>query len=112
MKHKDKVLDSYVSYIVKESKSIKEEKTQDLHRRSPNTYNMAHAWVSTNLDHPATFDKIAMETKMKETILKDLERFIRKKDFYRKARKAWKGGYVQSTWYWKIELDSCNGEPF
>lgn len=57
-------------------------------------YDMANALVSTNLDHPATFDKIAMETKIKEPILKDLERFIRRKDFYRKAGKAWKREYL------------------
>lgn len=95
-KHKDKVLNSYLPYIVNESKSMKEEKkTLKIFTVDPeNIYNMADAWVSVNLDHPATFDTIAMETKMKETILEDLERFVRRKDFYRKVGKAWKRGYL------------------
>ena len=47
-----------------------------------------------NLDHPATFDTLAMDFDMKKTIMDDLERFLQRKEFYRRVGKAWKRGYL------------------
>ncbi|KAK3223605.1 hypothetical protein Dsin_010630 [Dipteronia sinensis] len=52
------------------------------------------AWGSTNLDHPATFDKIAMDPILKQALIDDLDRFVRRRDFYRRVGKAWKRGYL------------------
>ena len=56
--------------------------------------NLADVWTSTNLDHPATFDTVAMDLEIKNFILKDLERFVKRKEYYRKVGKAWKRGYL------------------
>jgi chaperone BCS1 len=45
-------------------------------------------------EHPATFDTLAMETKKKEEIKKDLTKFSKGKDYYAKIGKAWKRGYL------------------
>ena len=45
-------------------------------------------------DHPATFDTMAMESELKRAIMDDLERFVRRKEFYKKLGKVWKGGYL------------------
>lgn len=47
-----------------------------------------------NLDHPATFDTLAMEADAKKTVMEDLQRFVKRKDFYRRVGKAWKRGYL------------------
>ncbi|KAL1296131.1 hypothetical protein AAHE18_19G261200 [Arachis hypogaea] len=52
------------------------------------------AWQSVNLDHPATFDTLAMDEDAKNAIVEDLERFVARKDLYRKVGKAWKRGYL------------------
>ncbi|KAK2989374.1 hypothetical protein RJ640_007773 [Escallonia rubra] len=38
----------------------------------------------------ATFDTLAMDLNMKMDIINDLDRFMQRKNFYRRARKAWK----------------------
>ncbi|KAK6159493.1 hypothetical protein DH2020_006807 [Rehmannia glutinosa] len=57
-------------------------------------YSGDYSWSSVRLDHPATFDTLAMETKMKKMIIDDLDVFVTRRDFYRKVGKAWKRGYL------------------
>ena len=47
-----------------------------------------------DLNHPSTFDTLAMDTKQKRAIVNDLDRFIKRKDYYRRIGKAWKRGYL------------------
>ncbi|KAH0685400.1 hypothetical protein KY290_016670 [Solanum tuberosum] len=95
-KNKDLVINSYLPYIMKEAKLQKHEnKTIKIHTVDyENMYNLHNMWKPVNLDHPATFGTIAMEQDQKDTILKDLERFVKRKDYYRKVGKAWKRGYL------------------
>lgn len=51
-------------------------------------------WGCVNLDHPVTFDKLAMDPALKRTVIEDLDRFVRRKDYYKKVGKAWKRGYL------------------
>lgn len=95
--HKEMVLESYFPYIVKVAKSMAQEKktlkifTVDYELMYGN---LADAWKPVNLDHPATFDTLALDTKDKDRILKDLERFVKRRDYYKKVGKAWKRGYL------------------
>lgn len=96
-KYKDIVLSSYLPYIEKEAKSVKQEskKIKIFTVDHNNIYrNWAEAWIPANLDHPATFETLAMEAEQKKTILRDLERFVKRRDYYRKVGKAWKRGYL------------------
>ncbi|KAL2490681.1 cytochrome BC1 synthesis [Abeliophyllum distichum] len=51
-------------------------------------------WQSVNLDHPSTFETLAMDTEIKNMVIDDLKRFVNRKEFYRKVGKAWKRGYL------------------
>ncbi|KAL5752606.1 hypothetical protein ACOSP7_022804 [Xanthoceras sorbifolium] len=96
-KHKDVVLGSYLPYVEKQAESMKQQnKTIKLFTIDhQNIYgNWADAWRSVKLDHPATFDTLAMDSDLKNTILADLERFVKRRDYYRKVGKAWKRGYL------------------
>ncbi|KAJ7967339.1 AAA-ATPase [Quillaja saponaria] len=96
-KHKEMVLDIYFPFILKQSKSVKEErKTLKLHTLDSDHMRRytGDAWRSIKLDHPATFDTLAMDLEMKKTIIDDLERFVKRKDYYRRVGKAWKRGYL------------------
>ncbi|WMV18109.1 hypothetical protein MTR67_011494 [Solanum verrucosum] len=47
-----------------------------------------------NLNHLATFETFAMESDQKDMISKDLERFVKRKYYYRKVGNEWKRGYL------------------
>ncbi|KAE8010536.1 hypothetical protein FH972_006902 [Carpinus fangiana] len=88
-KHREKVMDSYLPHIMNKHKVVKKGKKVLKHytRRSG-------VWQSSALEHPATFDTVAMEPALKNAILDDLDRFLRRKSFYKKVGKAWKRGYL------------------
>ncbi|EEE67277.1 hypothetical protein OsJ_24463 [Oryza sativa Japonica Group] len=44
--------------------------------------------------HPATFDTLAMDPELKQSIVADLDRFLKRKEYYRRIGKAWKRGYL------------------
>nr|XP_016454043.1 PREDICTED: protein HYPER-SENSITIVITY-RELATED 4-like [Nicotiana tabacum] len=91
-KNKDLVLNTYLPYIIREAK------LQKLERRAIKIHTVDHENMydsqSMNLDHPATFETLAMDSELKDKILKDLDRFVKRKDYYRKVGKAWKRGYL------------------
>ncbi|XP_044507306.1 AAA-ATPase At3g50940-like [Mangifera indica] len=96
-KHKDMILETYIPHIMKKSKEInKEKKTLKLHTLR---YDLMHGrksdvWQSVNLDHPATFDTLAMDSNLKRKLMEDLDRFVKRKEFYKRVGKAWKRGYL------------------
>ncbi|MBA0614220.1 hypothetical protein Godav_014541 [Gossypium davidsonii] len=98
-KHKEKVMDSYLPFVLKESKRLMEEtKTLKLHTLGNDHMRRyvggAETWQPIKLDHPANFGTLAMNTELKATIMEDLERFVKRKDYYRRVGKAWKRGYL------------------
>ncbi|XP_043719870.1 protein HYPER-SENSITIVITY-RELATED 4-like isoform X2 [Telopea speciosissima] len=96
-KYKDMVFDSYLPHILKKSKSMKEEnKTVKLFtvKYERVYHNLGDTWSSVNLDHPATFETLAMDMELKRKIMEDLERFVQRREFYRRVGKAWKRGYL------------------
>ncbi|KAI3450987.1 hypothetical protein Pfo_007652 [Paulownia fortunei] len=91
-KHADKVLDSYVPFVLERAKFIRaEKKVVKLHTLACAS---SIVWYSINLEHPSTFDTLAMEPRQKKSIIEDLDRFVRRKEFYRKVGRAWKRGYL------------------
>ncbi|KAF6166706.1 hypothetical protein GIB67_005568 [Kingdonia uniflora] len=99
-KHGEKVFNSYLPHILKISNWMKGEKKTlkifTMHYES--LYgNLAKLWKPVKLNHPATFDTLAMDIEMKEKIMEDLERFVKRKEFYRRVGKAWKRGLLVAT---------------
>ncbi|XP_022132666.1 protein HYPER-SENSITIVITY-RELATED 4-like, partial [Momordica charantia] len=96
-KHREMVLRSYLPYVVQQAKELKQQ-TKILKIFTVDYEDLCGSisdlWISANLDHPATFDKLAMDSEIKDFILRDLERFVQRKEFYRKVGKAWKRGYL------------------
>ncbi|KAK4262140.1 hypothetical protein QN277_027731 [Acacia crassicarpa] len=95
--HKDLVLKSYLPFILQQANLIKQEAralrifTVDYECMYGN---LNDAWIPTNLDHPSTFETLAMDPDIKKSVMEDLERFVRRKEYYRKVGKAWKRGYL------------------
>lgn len=97
-KHKKMVFESYFPFLLKEAEKVKEEKkTLKIHTLSNDRvrrFGGHRSWSSIKLDHPATFENLAMDTELKKMIMDDLAMFMSRKEFYRKVGKAWKRGYL------------------
>ncbi|XP_057984230.1 AAA-ATPase At3g28580-like [Malania oleifera] len=98
-RHRDLVVGEYLKHVLEQGKAIAVKNRQrklytnsggggggGLFKRGP--------WSHVVFEHPATFDTIAMESKKKEEIIKDLINFSKTKDYYAKIGKAWKRGYL------------------
>ncbi|CAN4109203.1 unnamed protein product [Withania somnifera] len=94
-KIKDFVLECYLPYIINEANLQKlETRTLKIHTMDyDNMHDLSAVWTPVNLDHPATFDT-SNGLEQKDKILKGLDRFVKRKEYYWKVRKAWKRGYL------------------
>ncbi|XP_030941578.1 AAA-ATPase At2g18193-like [Quercus lobata] len=93
-KFEEIVRESYFPEIIRRSETIKkEEEMVKLYSRESGCLD-GRAWRSVNLEHPATFEKLAMEPELKKMVKDDLDRFVRRKELYKKVGKAWKRGYL------------------
>ncbi|XP_076947004.1 AAA-ATPase At3g50940-like [Bidens hawaiensis] len=95
--YKELVFNSYIPYIITTANEMKlSDKTVKLHtvERKTSYTRYPTQWTYVNLDHPATFDTVAMDAGVKETVMKDLDRFLSRREYYRKVGKAWKRGYL------------------
>ncbi|PON93399.1 Spastin [Trema orientale] len=91
-KHREVALNSYLPHVLEKAKGIKEErKSVKLHTVD---YSGTDYWSCINLNHPATFETMAMNPETKKTLIEDLHRFISRKEYYRRVGKAWKRGYL------------------
>ncbi|CBI27587.3 unnamed protein product, partial [Vitis vinifera] len=87
-KNMDRILSSYLPYVVERSKAfIEENKVLKL-------YSYGGSWESTNLHHPSTFETLAMDSKLKQDLINDLDRFVKRKKYYKRVGRAWKRGYL------------------
>ncbi|KAL6552246.1 hypothetical protein OROGR_008400 [Orobanche gracilis] len=100
--NKDAVVDEYLPFVLSKAKEIQErDRAVRLYsgdcpfNDDDDEYgNRSGSWGCVSLDHPVTFDKLAMDPNLKRAIIEDLDRFVRRKEYYRKVGKAWKRGYL------------------
>ncbi|CAH9056446.1 unnamed protein product [Cuscuta europaea] len=95
------VFEAYFPFILAESiKGKLELKTPKLfsmkldHGYSYSQDGDDNKWKFVKLDHPSTFQTLAMDTELKISIMEDLDRFVKRREYYRKVGKAWKRGYL------------------
>ncbi|XP_058073833.1 AAA-ATPase ASD, mitochondrial-like [Magnolia sinica] len=97
-RHRQLVMDYYMSYVVEEGKAIEVRNRQrKLYTNSPssNWYGYKKTlWSHVVFEHPATFHTLAMDPDKKKAIIQDLVMFSKAKDYYAKIGKAWKRGYL------------------
>ncbi|XVF15810.1 hypothetical protein REPUB_Repub09cG0188400 [Reevesia pubescens] len=99
-KHKDKVLNFYLPYVLLKAEEIKnQDRMIKLYSRQcpfndRDDDGRRGSWGSITLEHPATFDTLAMDQDLKDMIINDLKKFLSRKEYYKKVGKAWKRGYL------------------
>ncbi|KAF8700395.1 hypothetical protein HU200_034330 [Digitaria exilis] len=87
--HTDMALGSYVPFI---TATVEEKRRQDRALRI--FLNEGAHWQGISHHHPATFDTLAMDPVLKQSVITDLDRFLKRRDYYRRIGKAWKRGYL------------------
>nr|GEU85468.1 AAA-ATPase At3g50940-like [Tanacetum cinerariifolium] len=93
--HKDLVLNDYLPSILKQAELKKrEEEIVKIFTVNPHTAYKNKPWLPVDLGHPSTFATLAMDTDIKEKVMKDVERFVARRDYYRKVGNPWKRGYL------------------
>ncbi|KAI3894967.1 hypothetical protein MKX03_027987 [Papaver bracteatum] len=96
-KYYETVVESYIPYILKKAKELNDEnKTLKLHGSGgySSSRDGGGGGGGVNLQHPSTFQTLAMDDELKEEIIDDLDRFVKRRDFYARVGKAWKRGYL------------------
>ncbi|PWA74768.1 AAA+ ATPase domain-containing protein [Artemisia annua] len=88
--HRDIVLTRYLPSIIKKVEHLKNQK------KAVKIFSLETRGFKApvNLDHPSTFDTLAMDPNQKKAIIDDLDLFVRRRDFYKKVGKVWKRGYL------------------
>ncbi|KAJ1408848.1 P-loop containing nucleoside triphosphate hydrolase [Sesbania bispinosa] len=87
-KYRDIVMERYIPHVVRTYEAMKAEK------RIVNIHHWDNYWSENELSHPATFESLALDPQMKESIIRDLNRFLKRKEMYKKVGKPWKRGYL------------------
>ncbi|KAK2993189.1 hypothetical protein RJ640_030813, partial [Escallonia rubra] len=87
-KYKEKVLNCYLPHVMEKSRAIKHES------KMVKLSSLGNFHGDTDFNHPSTFDTLAMDPALKKEVLDDLNRFVKRRDFYKRVGKAWKRGYL------------------
>lgn len=94
-KHKEIVLNTYLPFILEKAKDMKdEERVLKMHTLNTSYCYSGVKWDSINLEHPSTFETLAMDSELKKEVMEDLNMFVKRKEFYKKVGRAWKRGYL------------------
>ncbi|CAE6137518.1 unnamed protein product [Arabidopsis arenosa] len=88
---RDKIMSDYFAYIAKSSvKILTQRDNLNIH-----TYIPEHkTWEPAIFQHHTTFETLAMEPELKNTLIRDLDAFSNGKDFFKTVGRAWKRGYL------------------
>ncbi|KAG0545131.1 hypothetical protein BDA96_02G335300 [Sorghum bicolor] len=87
--HTDMALKRYIPFIAATAEAAR------LRERTLKIFSSDFgSWRGSSYHHPATFDTLAMDLDLKRSIIADLDRFLKRKDYYRRIGKAWKRGYL------------------
>ncbi|MED6205746.1 hypothetical protein PIB30_020533 [Stylosanthes scabra] len=91
MKHKEKIFNSYLPFVLERAKAIREgNMALKLH-----TIEYDHFWVGeVKFCHPMSFKTLAIDGELKKEIIDDLDKFVNGKEFYKRIGKPWKRGYL------------------
>ncbi|CAO1941836.1 unnamed protein product [Urochloa humidicola] len=87
--HTDVALGKYLPFVMAE---VEAQRRKDV---ALEIYmNTGWSWEGIKHHHPATFDTVAMDPELKQSVVADLDRFLKRRDYYRRIGKAWKRGYL------------------
>ncbi|CAN1758266.1 AAA-ATPase At5g17760 [Linum perenne] len=84
---KDLIINDYIPYVLEKARQMNgENRVLKLHTLDKYTH--------SEMEHPASFETLAMEPALKDAIIRDLDQFRNRREFYRQVGRAWKRGYL------------------
>ncbi|XP_045802793.1 AAA-ATPase At3g50940-like [Trifolium pratense] len=90
-KHKNKIFDSYLPYVMDIAKNIKQgDMAIKIHSNDYGCWSRE----PPKFNHPMSFNTLAIDEELHREIVDDLDKFVRAREFYRRTGKAWKRGYL------------------
>ncbi|KAL5544285.1 hypothetical protein UlMin_008069 [Ulmus minor] len=95
-RHREIVTKCYLEHVMREGRDIR------IRNRQRKLYTncagfdfwSGSMWTHIVFKHPASFEMMALDPRKKNEIVEDLLAFSRNKEFYARAGKAWKRGYL------------------
>lgn len=96
-KDKDRVLVPYLEHIMEHAKEIRRLNRDRLlytNTKGSSWESRSQPWEPVSFKHPSTFETLALDPNRKLEIMADLQAFAKGEEFYRKAGRAWKRGYL------------------
>ncbi|KAG4944391.1 hypothetical protein JHK85_049037 [Glycine max] len=91
-KHREKIMNKYIPHVLSTYQAMQVAKrTIKIHSMGGGS---RHCWQKSELTHPASFNTLALDFQQKHAIIDDLDRFLRRKELYKKVGKPWKRGYL------------------
>ncbi|CAH8388780.1 unnamed protein product [Eruca vesicaria subsp. sativa] len=94
-RNREMIIERYLGHVLREGRKIEfKNRERKLYTNNTSLYAREGKWCSVPFHHPATFETLAMELEKKERVKKDLIKFSKGKDYYRKVGKPWKRGYL------------------
>jgi len=89
-KHRDVVMNKYLVHVLDAFQEIQaKQRTIKIH-----SIGGGRCWQKSDLTHPASFQSLALDPEQKQGIIDDLDRFLRRKELYKRVGKPWKRGYL------------------
>ncbi|GMH01446.1 hypothetical protein Nepgr_003285 [Nepenthes gracilis] len=88
--HRDSVLHQYLPNVLNKAEEIQRGKREI--KLYTVDYNGTDYWSCVSLDHLWSSDKVEMDPDAKKALVDDLDRFCRRKEYYKRVGKAWKRG--------------------
>ena len=89
-KHKNKIFDSYLPYVMEIAKQIKQgDMAIKIHSNEYSSWSR-----DVKFNHPMSFNTLAIDEGLQRDIINDLDKFVRSREFYRRTGKALKRGYL------------------
>ena len=95
-KYREVVTKYYLEHVMKQGKEARSRTRQrKLYTNIAGSSRMSNSmWSHVVFEHPARLENMALEPELKEDIFEDLVAFSKNKEFYERAGKAWKRGYL------------------
>uniref|UniRef100_A0A804MW95 AAA+ ATPase domain-containing protein n=1 Tax=Zea mays TaxID=4577 RepID=A0A804MW95_MAIZE len=97
LSHRALVVDEYLPHVRRQGREIlfsNRRRRLYTNSKSRDSYYEYKSWSYIDFDHPTTFDTLAMDRAKKRDIIHDLDTFRNSREFYRRAGKPWKRGYL------------------
>ncbi|KAJ6808128.1 putative AAA-ATPase [Iris pallida] len=93
-RYKEMVHSHYIPFILEEAARLKDKSRERKLYTNRSIASPGELWSSVPFHHPSTFDTLAIDPALSDSIRSDLLRFSARREYYARVGRAWKRGYL------------------